>query len=356
MREVIRAYQDCCAGAITRFGGTVAKYMGDGVLAYFGYPHAQEDAAERAVRAGLGLVEAVGRLTPRAGRAPQVRVGVATGLVVVGDLVGEGAAREEAVVGETPNLAARLQALAEPDTVVIAPTTRRLIGGAFECADLGPHELKGFPEPVNVWRVLGTGGAESRFEARGAAAGLTPLVGREEELALLLRRWELAKGGEGQVVLLSGEPGIGKSRLVRALRERLEAEVEPHTPLLHQCLPYHTHSALHPIIDQLERAAGFGRDDAPAARLAKLEALLARSGTDAASAAPLLAALLALPTEGGHPPLELAPQRRKELTLEALVDLLAGLAARAPVLAMYEDVHWSDPSTLDVLRHRNGTP
>ena len=346
LRDVIRAYQDACAGAIVRFEGHVAKYMGDGVLAYFGYPRAHEGEAERAVCAGLQAVRAVGALTPCAGPPLQARVGIATGMVVVGDLVGEGAAQEEAVVGETPNLAARLQALAEPGSVVVGPTTRRLLGGLFDYADLGVHRLKGFAAPVRAWRVLGSGRAEGRFEAR-QAAGLTPLVGREHELGLLLDRWRQAAEGDGQVVLLGGEPGVGKSRLVRALREQLGEHSL--TPLSHFCSPYHQGSALHPVIGLLERGAGLARDDPPERQLDKLEALLALATDDVPAVAPLLADLLGIPTGGRYPPLALSPQRRKERTLAALLTQLEGLAARQPVLALYEDVHWSDPTTLELL-------
>ena len=221
MREVIRAYQNAVAGEVVRFEGHVAKFMGDGVLAYFGWPQAHEDEAERAVRAGVAIADAVAKLTTPAKQALTVRVGIATGQVVVGDLIGEGAAQEEAVVGETPNLAARLQALAEPGSVVIAPSTRLLIGELFALADLGAHPVKGFGKRVRAWRVLGDSPVESRFEALHGQR-LTPFVGREHEIGLLLERFERAKDGEGQVVLLSGEPGIGKSRTVRALRERLQ--------------------------------------------------------------------------------------------------------------------------------------
>jgi class 3 adenylate cyclase len=249
MREIIGAYHRCGTEQIAMAGGFVAKYMGDGVLAYFGYPQAHEHDAERAVRAGLGLVEAVPKLKTTAGVRLQVRVGIATGLVVVGDLIGAGAAQEQAVVGETPNLAARLQGIAEPNTVVIADSTRRLLGNLFELRDLGARDLKGIAGPVRSWAALRASSVESRFEALHAT-DLTALVGREQEAELLRRRWARAKTGEGQVVLLSGEAGIGKSRLTVALLERLVAE--PHTRLRYFCSPQHTDSALYPIIGQME--------------------------------------------------------------------------------------------------------
>ena len=347
MGQVIRAYQERCAEVIKRWDGHIAKYVGDGVLTYFGYPKAHEDDAERAVRAGLQLVHAVSRLAIPTGGALAARVGVATGPVVVGDLIGHDEARERAVIGETPNLAARLQALAEPGFVVIAPGTRRLVAGLFELADLGARELKGFAEPVRAWRVLGPGRVEGRFEAR-EAAGLIPLVGREGELTLLLRRWEQAKDGEGQVVLLSGEAGIGKSRLVRALRERLGQD-EPHTLLSHFCSPFHQTSALHPVIGLLERGAGFAPDDPPACKLERLEALLGRATDNIAAVAPLIADLLAIPAGDRYPATDLSPEQQKEKTFQALLDQLAGLATRAPVVAVYEDVQWSDPTTLEFL-------
>jgi class 3 adenylate cyclase len=284
MGQVIRAYHRVCAETVERWGGHVAKYMGDGVLAYFGWPVAHEDEAERAVRAGLELVAAVRALDvpgltmggSEEGRLLAARVGIATGLVMVGELIGEGSAQEQTVVGETPNLAARLQALAAPGSVVISQATRRLVGGLFELADLGPQRLKGFAEPLAVWRVAGEGRSEGRFEVR-QTAGLTPLVGRDEEIALLLRPWRQAQDGDGQVVLLSGEPGIGKSRLIQALRGRLEGET--HITLFYQCSPHHTTSPLHPLIGQLERAAGFARNESAEGKLDKLETLLAR-GTD----------------------------------------------------------------------------
>ena len=346
LRDVMRAYQAACADVIGRFEGHVAKFLGDGVLAYFGWPRAHEDDAERAVHAGLRLVEAVEQLNPHAEVRLQARVGIATGPAVVGDLVGEGASREEAVVGDVPNLAARLQVLAEPGTVVISQATRRLIGGLFELDDLGPQRLKGFAEPLMAWRVAGEGRAEGRFEARQTTA-LTPLVGREEEIALLLRRWRQGQGGDGQVVLLSGEPGIGKSRLVRELRDRLAEE--PHIRLLYQCSPHHTTSPLHPVIEQLERGAGFERNDPLEARLDKIETLLARGTNRLDEAVPLVAALLGLSTEERYPALDVTPQRQKQRTLEVLLDQLEGLAAGQPLLLVCEDAHWIDPTTWELL-------
>ena len=343
LREVISAYQKCVAETVGRFGGFVAKYMGDGVLVYFGYPHAHEDDAERAVRAGLELVAAVSDLKTHA--TLQTRVGIATGLVVVGDLIGSGAAQEQAIVGETPNLAARLQGVAEPNSVVIAESTRKLVGNLFELEDLGAKDLKGIAGPVRAWAALRQASVEGRFEALHAT-GLTELVGREEELELLLRRWSKAKSGEGQVVLLSGEPGIGKSRLTAALLERLAAE--PHTRLRYFCSPQHTDSALYPIISQMERAAGFAHDDTSQAKLDKLDALLAQSSTPRQDAA-LLAEMLSLPNNGRYPTLELAPQQRRQKTLEALTAQLEALSSTNPVLMIFEDVHWIDPTTLEAL-------
>jgi predicted ATPase/class 3 adenylate cyclase len=345
LRGIISAYHHCCTELVGHNGGFVAKYMGDGVLAYFGYPQAHEHDAERAVRTGLAAVDAVPKLATNVGSSLQVRVGIATGLVVVGDLIGTGAAREQAVVGETPNLAARLQALAEPGTVVIAGSTRRLTGGLFDYQDLGAIALKGFAENVPAWQVLGASVAESRFEALRAAT--TPLVGREEEIEILQRRWEQAKRGDGQVVLISGEPGIGKSRITQTVLERINAE--PHTRLRYFCSPHHQDSALYPSIAQLERAAGLRRDDTDEQRLNKLEKLLARGTNDLGEAVPLLAELLSIPTGGRYPPLNFTPQKHKEKTLLAQLAQLEGLARRQPVLMVFEDVHWSDPTTRESL-------
>jgi class 3 adenylate cyclase/predicted ATPase len=344
-REIVGTYHRCCADLITKAGGFVAKYMGDGVLAYFGYPQAHEHDAERAVRAGLALVEAVPKLATVASSPLQVRVGIATGLVVVGDLIGAGAAQEQAVVGDAPNLAARLQGIAEPNAVVIADSTRRLLGNLFELEDLGRKDLKGIAAPARAWAALRASSVESRFDALHTTS-LTALVGREEESELLLRRWSRAKTGEGQVVLLSGEGGIGKSRLTAALLERLATE--PHTRLRYFCSPQYIDSALHPIIGQMERAAGLAYDDKPRAKVDKLDAVLAQTSTSTEDAA-LLAEMLSLPNDGRYPALELTPEHRRQRTLEALMAQLAELARQQPVLMIFEDAHWVDPTSLEVL-------
>jgi class 3 adenylate cyclase/predicted ATPase len=343
LREVISAYQKCVADTVQRFGGFVAKYMGDGVLVYFGYPQAHEDDAERAVRAGLELVADVGELKTHA--ALQTRVGIATGLVVVGDLIGSGASQEQTIVGETPNLAARLQGVAEPNSVVIAEDTRKLLGNLFELQDLGAKDLKGIAGPARAWAALRQASVEGRFDAFHAS-GLTDLIGREEELDLLLRRWSKAKTGQGQVVLLSGEAGIGKSRLTAALLERVATE--PHTRLRYSCSPQHTDSAFYPIIGQMERAAGFAHGDAAQAKLDKLDALLAQTSITKQDAV-LFAEMLSLPNDGRYPALDLAPQQRRQKTLETLTAQLDALSRSNPVLMIFEDVHWSDPTSVEAL-------
>src|SRR5215470_4159896 len=346
LREIVGAYHRCVADTVARFGGFVAKYMGDGVLVYFGYPEAHEDDAERAARAGLAVIDAVAQLAIQqlATQEPlNVRIGIASGLVIVGDLIGTGAAQERGVVGETPNLAARLQALARPGTLVVADSTRRQLGTLFEIEDLGPQALAGFPEPQPAWRVVGESGVVSRFEA--LRSGTTPLVGRDEELDLLLRRWQQAKTGAGRVVLVSGEPGIGKSRLTAALSQRIDTE--PHTRIRYFCSPHDQDSALYPFIGQLERAAGFTRDDTTATKLDKLEALLG-AATEPGDLS-LIAEMLSLSGGERYPPLDLSPQRKKEQTLAALLRQLQALARRQPVLMIFEDLHWIDPTSRELL-------
>jgi class 3 adenylate cyclase/predicted ATPase len=341
LREVISAYQKCVADTVQHFGGFVARYMGDGVLVYFGYPQAHEDDAERAIRAGLELVKAVTELKSRA--SLKARVGIATGVVVVGDLIGAGETQERGIVGETPNLAARLQGIAEPNMVVICDSTRRLVGNLFELEDLGPTDLKGLARPARAWAALRASSVASRFEALHAT-GLTTLVGRDEESKLLLRRWLRAKSGEGQVVLLSGEAGIGKSRLTAALLESLATE--PHARLRYFCSPQHTDSTFYPIIGQMERAAGLVRDDTPQARLDKLDAVLAQTSTSIEDVA-LFAEMLSLPNDGRYPTLELTPEQRRQKTLDALILQIQALTRSSPVLMIFEDAHWTDPTSLE---------
>jgi class 3 adenylate cyclase/predicted ATPase/ABC-type transport system involved in cytochrome c biogenesis ATPase subunit len=346
MRAVTDAYHAACARITRTYDGFLAEFRGDGILAYFGYPRAHEDDAERSVRAGLDIIAAIARLETHAAEPLAVRIGIATGLVVVGDLSGEGALREHAVVGDTPNLAARLEALAEPGTIVVAASTRRLLGDLFHLRDLGRHEVKGIAEPVAAWAVEGVLASESRFEAV-RMAGLTDLIGREDEINFLLERQSLAWKGEGQIVLISGEPGIGKSRLVAALAERIAGE--PYTRLRYQCSPYHTNSALRPFIAQLERAAGFKADDTSEQRLDKLEALLAMGASQVQAVAPLFAALLSIPFGERYPPLALSPTQQRRRTLAALLDQLEGLARRQPILLSFEDAQWADDTSLELL-------
>jgi class 3 adenylate cyclase len=345
LRELIRGYQDAVAGVVARYGGYVANFLGDGIVAYFGWPRADEDQAVQAVRTGLAVVAAVRLVTVE--RAPQLhaRVGIASGQVVVGELESAGAKQAGAISGETPNLAARIQAAADEDQVVIAGLTRQLIGAAFELDELGDKTFKGIAGTVPLWRVLRERSLESRFEARGGQ--LTAFVGREHEVALLLERWQRVVAGEGQLVLLSGEAGIGKSRIVQTLRERL-AET-PHRRVRLQCSPYHTASALHPLIAHLEHTAGFVADDPIDRRLDKLEALLRQGTNNIASVAPLIAELLSLPTEGRYGTLRLTPQQRKDETLNALIEHVLGVAAREPVLMVLEDAHWIDPTTRELI-------
>jgi predicted ATPase/class 3 adenylate cyclase len=346
MRAVIDAYHAACARITRTYDGFLAEFRGDGILAYFGYPLAHEDDAERTVRAGLDIIAAVARLETRAAEPLAVRIGIASGVVVVGDLSREGALREHAVVGETPNLAARVQALAEPGTIVVAASTRRLLGDLFRLHDLGRHEVKGIAEPVAAWAVEGVLASESRFEAV-RVADLTDLIDRENEIDFLLERQRLAWKGEGQIVLISGEPGIGKSRLAAAVAERIAGE--PHSRLRYQCSPYHTNSALRPFIAQLERAAGFKADDAPEQRLDKLEAVLAMGASRVEAVASLFAALLSIPFGERYPSLALSPTQQRRRTLAALLDQFEGLARRQPILLLFEDLQWADATSLELL-------
>jgi class 3 adenylate cyclase len=344
--RLISSYQNVCASAVAKFGGSVAKYLGDGVLAYFGYPEAHEDDSERAVRAGLQLIDAISAIDPRSGFKPQIRVGVATGLVVVGELIGEGSAQERVAVGETLNLAARIQAAAPANSLVISESTRRLAGAAFHYDDLGRHELKGVSGGAVLWRVLGESGARGRFDAR-VVQGLTPFVGRGEEIGLLRRRWDSAKDGEGQIALLSAPAGFGKSRIAAAFRGRLR------DPSI-SCLqffgsPFHTSSPFYPFIGQLEWAAGIARTDSEVQKLDKLEAVLEGPTETKSDSAPLLAALLSIPFAERYPPLQINEQVQKQRTMDALLEQLAALSSRGPVLAVFEDAHWFDSTSLELM-------
>jgi class 3 adenylate cyclase/predicted ATPase len=346
LREVIAAYHGSVAESVRRFDGFVAKYMGDGVLSYFGYPRAHEDDAERAVRAAVDIVDAVGRLdTPGIGEL-QVRIGIATGLVVVGDLIGEGPSQEQAVVGEPPNLAARLQGLAEPGTVVIAPATRRLLGNLFRLRALGREKVKGLSEPVAAWAVEGVAPAEGRFEAVRSGR-LTGFVGREHEFGLLMERWKLAQDGDGQVVLLSGEPGIGKSRILSEVRGRLETQGA--TSLRLQCSPYYVNSAFYPIIDNFEYALRFARDDTTEQKLDKLEALLVGQYSRPREDVRFIASMLSIPCEERYGAIAMTPQKFKDETLRTLADTTEAIARRQPTVMLFEDLHWADATTLEVI-------
>ena len=349
MREVNRAFESACEAGIERYDGFLARYMGDGVLAYFGYPTAHEDDAERAIRAALEVAKSVPGISTESlvalGVSPAVRVGIDTGPVVV-EVIGEGASQESAISGDAPNLAKRLQGLADENTVVIGPGTHALAGEQFECESLGTHSLKGFDEPVQAWRVTAPAALESRFEAR-RGVGLTSLVGREHEIALMLDRWSQAKEGDGQVILLSGEAGIGKSRVTEALHERTDKDGP--VRLRYQCSPYYANTALHPVIEQLEREAQFDTDDTNEGKLDKLEAMIGEALSDTKVLARLLAPLLSLPTGDRYPALQMTSERQKEETLEALVSQVDGLSRQQPVLVIFEDIHWADPTSLELL-------
>jgi class 3 adenylate cyclase/tetratricopeptide (TPR) repeat protein len=346
MGAVIDAYQATCARITLSYDGFIADFRGDGIFAYFGYPRAHEDDAERTVRAALEIVAAVMRLETRAGEPLSVRIGIATGLVVVGDLGGKGSLREHSVVGDAPNIAARLQTLAEPNTIVVAESTRRLLGNLFRLRDLGPHGLKGIGGPVGAWAVEGLSASGIRFKAV-RPAGLADLVGREAEMEFLFERQRLAWKGDGQVMLISGEAGIGKSRLAAAITESLARE--PHTQFRYQCSLYHVNSALRPIIEHLERAAEFKSDDTSGSRLDKLEALLNKGPSQVDAVAPLFAALLSIPFGDRYPALAFSPAQQRRRTLAALLDQFEGYARRQPILVLFEDTHWADATSLELL-------
>jgi class 3 adenylate cyclase/predicted ATPase len=345
-RDLIRTYQNACASVVTRYDGFVAKYMGDGVLVYFGWPRAHEDDAERAINVGLELIAAVQALDGGEAGALAVRIGVATGRVVVGDIIGEHASQEAAIAGEAPNLAARLQSIAAPNEVVVAQATYEIAGAMFDCTNLGEQTLKGFGEPVNAWRINTARKVESRFEAMRKQA-MTPFVGRLEESDVLDRRWQRACTGNGQVVLISGEPGIGKSRIIEVLEERLGTQTYSH--LRFQCSPYHSNSALYPVIEQLVRSAGILPQDSPVEQLDKLETLVAEFGSSNSSTVPLIAPLLAISVGDRYPAINVSPPMRKRMMLGALVDLFLGLSARQPLLFQFEDAHWIDPTSREFL-------
>jgi class 3 adenylate cyclase/predicted ATPase len=345
LAHLINAYQSHCAEAINRYGGMIVRFLGDGILVYFGYPRAHENDAERAVRAALKITAEIGTVAPL-GVTLRTRIGIASGLVLIRDLVGIATVPELEAIGSTPNLAARIQAVTAPNTVVICDNTRRLIGGLFECADLGLHDFKGFAEPVQAWRVDGEQANDSRFDAFHDGR-FTPLIGREREMDLLLARWDAAKQGHGQAVFVSADAGIGKSRLLHEFRMRLTRE--PHWFVGLACSPFHQNSALYPVAVELARLAQIESDDTPAARLLKLETLAAEAQRESAETIPLLAALLSVPTGDKYPPLALSPTRRKQRTLEVLVALIAALAADLQVVVQVEDAHWIDPTSQDLV-------
>ena len=347
MARVIRQFQDAVAGAISRFDGFLDRFMGDAVLAFFGYPRAHEDAAERAVRTALEIVAGIGAITTPAGEPVAVRIAVASGPAFFAEVVQQRGAREPIVTGEVVNLASRLQALADPNGIVISPQAQRLLREQFVLDDLGPHNLKGIGHPVRIWRVIGERQASTRFEAVHGRA-LFPIVGREAEIALLRERWQSARAGEGQVVLLCADAGMGKSRVAQVLRDHIAADGR--RALRFQCSPYHRNSALHPIIVQLQHAAGIKPHDTPEARLQKLEALTNPEALPALNEdVALLASLLSIPAAPHHPSLDLSPEEAKRRTLQALVAQLVALARRQPVLMLVEDAHWMDPTTQELI-------
>ena len=348
-RDVILAYQEICTRCVARYGGYVARFFGDGMLVYFGYPRAHEDEAQRAIHAGLEILNELSAMDTEPYALDlelAVRIGIATGPVVVGDIVGAGASQESTVLGETPNLAARLQALAAPNQIIVSPVTKNLAGGEFDYHDFGPQSLKGVQQSVTAWCVVGERDHTSRFDATHEEH-VAPLVGRDEERDILVRRWQRTINGVGQVVVVSGEAGIGKSRLSRDLREELCSQ--EHSQLNYQCSPFHVSSALYPVIHQLERAAGFAADDEVDDKLDKLERLLNQSTHDIKTTARLLAALLSLPGAQRYGEIDITPTQQKDQTLQVLLEQLQELSDKQPVLMMFEDAHWIDPTTLELL-------
>ena len=345
-RDVLASYQTAASSAIKRYDGYIARYMGDGLLVYFGYPQAHEDDAERAIRTGVDVIDNVADLSIRSGRGLQVRIGVSTGMVVVGDIVGEGASEERAVVGDAPNLAARLQGAATPNAIYLSDSTRRLVEGRFELENLGTKALLGFAQPTPVWQIIRERVVDSRFEAR-TLGDLSPMFGREQELGLVLERWRQAQAGEGQMVVLTGEAGIGKSRITQAVLDSVSTDT--HTRITYQCSPYHADSALQPTIEHIRRAAALESSDSVEEQLDKLEVMLRPATDDVGSAAPLLAALVGLDGVARYGPLQMTPQQQRQRTLQALREQLVGLATKKPCLFIVEDAHWIDPTTLELL-------
>jgi len=341
--ELVRAYQSACGKVIAKYDGHVAQYLGDGLLVYFGYPRAHEDDAARAVSAGLDIVDALATLGTTDGPL-SIRVGIHTGLVVVGD-VGSGSTHEQLALGDTPNVAARLQGVAAPGTVLLSDRTRRLASGSFEYEDLGPQELKGISDPVRAWRAVAQSTVDNRFEAAHRDV-LAPMVGRDAELRALRSAWQSACSGTGRAVMLSGEAGIGKSRILRALRDAVQGKDA--VTWLYQCSPYFTNTALYPIVDSLERRLRTGHENVPQDRLERLEQILLRYGRPVRDVN-LVARLLSLPAEERYGPLGLSPQKQKEETLRALNDLIEAAAAASPLLLLFEDLHWGDPTTLELI-------
>ena len=349
-REVVRAYQSACTEDIQRYDGHIAQLLGDGLLVYFGYPQAHKDDAQRAVRTGLSILDAMRDLNQGLQREKgiqlAVRVGSHTGLVVVGAM-GDGGRQEQLALGETPNVASRIQGLAEPNTIAVSEATCRLIQGYFECQDLGAQTLRGVAEPIHVYRVPQGSGARGRLDV-AQTRGLTPLVGRESEVTLLRERWEQAKSGQGQVVLLTGDAGIGKSRLVQMLKDHVTDE--PHVRWECRSAEYYQNTALFPLTDLFQRLLQFQAEDTPNEKLAKLEQMLSQYRLPLEESVQLFAPLLSLPiSEDTYPPLQLSPQRQRQKTLETIVALLQELAERQPVLLIIEDLHWTDPTTLEWL-------